>query len=141
MFPHQRTKLVQVLRIHLTVIQKNITVVEEKKKISRTLLVYRNKITNRVLEIYFTLQLSKRTSQSSMRKNRFQGLSWYIETKLPIASLKFISPYSYPKEHPMHRRKEIDFKDSFGLWYIETKLPITNRVLEIYFPLQLSKKI
>ena len=34
----------------------------------------------------------------------------------------------------MHRRKEIDFKDSFGLWYIETKLPITNRVLEIYIP-------
>ena len=34
----------------------------------------------------------------------------------------------------MHRRKEIDFKDSLGLWYIETKLPITNRVLEIYIP-------
>ena len=70
--------------------------------------------------------LNPKELQSSKGKNRFQGLSWYIETTLPIASLKFISPYSYPKEHPMHRRKEIDFKDSIGLWYIETKLPIES---------------
>ena len=31
MVPHQHTKLVKVLRIHLTVIQKNITVVKDKK--------------------------------------------------------------------------------------------------------------
>ena len=52
--------------------------------------------------------------QSSKGKNRFQGLSWYIETTLPIASLKFISPYSYPKEHPRHRRKQIDFRSRKG---------------------------
>ena len=52
-------RLLQYL-LHLTLIKKNIPVVDEKKYISRTLLAYRNKTANSFLETYFNFKVIQR---------------------------------------------------------------------------------